>query len=155
LRLDPLREAAHRQALRALLQRGLLGEAKRHYDRMEHLLQAELGVAPAPETQELLRQIRQEPTAAHVPVPTTDIQPAEPMSSADAHVPAATPARPRQFLGDAPLHGPFFGRQHEMSHLRHWLLGEHCRLESVMNFCELGVDLSMLKGWKEKHTQAT
>ena len=31
----------------------------------------------------------------------------------------------------------------------------YLELESVMNFCELGVDLSMLKGWKEKHTQAT
>lgn len=140
LSLDPLREAAHRQVLHTLLQRGLLGDAKRHYDRMEQLLQAELGVAPAPETQELLPQVRQDPVAASDPNSTSDDRTTEAMIGPAANVPAVVvaPPRPRQFLGDAPLHGPFFGRHHELSHLRHWLRGEHCRLVAILGLGGMG-----------------
>ena len=118
LTLDPLRESAHRQLLHSLIRRGLLGDAKRHYVQMEQLLHTELGVAPAPETEELLRQIRQGSAATGAAtVAMTDVLEVE--ETIGPVVPAApsasASAKPRQFLGDAPLHGPFFGREYELS----------------------------------------
>ena len=144
LGLDPLRELAHRQVLRSLLGRGLLGDAKRHYAQMEQLLQAELGVAPAPETAALLRQIRTGSADTGIPSSTSsatsDIEVGEEVigAASDAPVAAPEPVGPRQFLGDAPLHGPFFGRQYELAHLRHWLLDEHCRLVTILGLGGMG-----------------
>ena len=74
------------------------------------------------------------------PSATTDVQVAEEAIGAvnAVHASASAPATPRQFLGDAPLHGPFFGRQHEMSRLRHWLLDEQCRLVAILGLGGMG-----------------
>jgi len=55
---DDLRESAHRQLMLALAHTGHRNEALTHYDEWRALLQAELQVDPAPETQALVEAIR-------------------------------------------------------------------------------------------------
>jgi DNA-binding SARP family transcriptional activator len=58
--LDPLREASHRALMRAYAGAGEKTLALQHYARCSNLLRAELGVAPARETEELrLRLLRE------------------------------------------------------------------------------------------------
>jgi len=54
--LEPYREAGHRQLMRAHLGAGERGEAARVYEGLRRLLAEELGVDPAPETQQVWRQ---------------------------------------------------------------------------------------------------
>ncbi len=56
---DPLREAAHRDLMRAHAARGEPARALRHYDAMTALLKREVGAAPARETAALAATIRQ------------------------------------------------------------------------------------------------
>lgn len=53
IELEPFREAGHRQLMRAYLAAGDRGEAVRVYERLRRLLSDELGVDPAPETQQV------------------------------------------------------------------------------------------------------
>ncbi|MER6161674.1 BTAD domain-containing putative transcriptional regulator [Streptomyces sp. NPDC001868] len=54
LRLDNLRESAHRSVIRIHLQEGNLSEARRAYATCRQVLEQELGVSPAPETTRIL-----------------------------------------------------------------------------------------------------
>jgi DNA-binding SARP family transcriptional activator len=56
--LEPWRESAHRQAMRALALNGQREAALAQYERCRHILAEELGVAPSARTQQLYRQIR-------------------------------------------------------------------------------------------------
>jgi DNA-binding SARP family transcriptional activator len=56
--LEPWRESAHRQAMRALALNGQRQAALAQYERCRHILAEELGVAPSARTQQLYRQIR-------------------------------------------------------------------------------------------------
>ncbi|MEV5886496.1 BTAD domain-containing putative transcriptional regulator [Streptomyces sp. NPDC052020] len=47
IRIEPLRESAHRAAVSAHLAEGNLNEALRHYHAFRHLVRAELGVEPS------------------------------------------------------------------------------------------------------------
>ncbi|MFB7449652.1 BTAD domain-containing putative transcriptional regulator [Streptomyces sp. NPDC056194] len=47
IRIEPLRESAHRAVVSAHLAEGNLNEALRHYHAFQHLLRAELGVEPS------------------------------------------------------------------------------------------------------------
>ena len=58
LRLDPMREDAHRLLMQAYAAAGRSSEAVQHYEECTRLLQAELGVAPDAATQALMRTIR-------------------------------------------------------------------------------------------------
>lgn len=58
LELDPWREEAHQQAMRALWQAGRRSEALAQYDACKRALADQLGVEPSPETQALHNQIR-------------------------------------------------------------------------------------------------
>ena len=58
LRLDPLRESAHRQAIRLYMHLGQRENAVRQYQTCARLLDEELGIAPTAETTELYQQIR-------------------------------------------------------------------------------------------------
>ncbi|MBI2865810.1 MAG: GAF domain-containing protein [Chloroflexi bacterium] len=61
LRIDPLREEVHRSLVYALWASGRRDEAVRQYQACRELLLRELGVAPLPETEQLLERIRQRP----------------------------------------------------------------------------------------------
>jgi TolB-like protein/tetratricopeptide (TPR) repeat protein len=56
--IDPYREQAHRQLLRAFTLAGRRNDALLHYRRLEQRLQIELGVQPEAATRELLESIR-------------------------------------------------------------------------------------------------
>jgi TolB-like protein/DNA-binding SARP family transcriptional activator len=56
--IDPYREQAHRQLLRALSLAGRRNDALLHYRRLEQRLRSELGVQPEAATRELLETIR-------------------------------------------------------------------------------------------------
>src|SRR5215472_8773938 len=58
--LDPLREASHRALMKAYAGTGEKTLALQHYTRCRDLLRAELGVAPARETEELRQRLLQE-----------------------------------------------------------------------------------------------
>lgn len=57
IRLDPLREVAHRQRIRALSGAGNRARALRAYRDLENLLAGELGVPPSPETERLFEEL--------------------------------------------------------------------------------------------------
>jgi predicted ATPase/DNA-binding SARP family transcriptional activator len=59
LELEPWREVAHRQLMRALAYGGQRGAALRQYEECERVLQAELGVSPEEETISLYRAIQE------------------------------------------------------------------------------------------------
>jgi DNA-binding SARP family transcriptional activator len=54
---DPLREDVHRMLMRAYVLSGNRAKAISQYRQCEHILQADLGVEPMPETQALYRQL--------------------------------------------------------------------------------------------------
>ncbi|MCB1376791.1 MAG: hypothetical protein KDK89_00255 [Alphaproteobacteria bacterium] len=70
LEIDPFREDAHREELRALAEMGLKGEAILSYQDFARLLKDQLGVAPAPETTQLIRYLKNE--AGATPVSSQD-----------------------------------------------------------------------------------
>jgi len=57
LRLDPLHESAHRQAMRLYMRLGQREHAIRQYQACQRLLEQELGVAPSAETIDLYQQV--------------------------------------------------------------------------------------------------
>jgi SARP family transcriptional regulator, regulator of embCAB operon len=57
IRIDPLREVAHRQRIRALAGAGNGARALHAYRELESLLDKELGITPSPETQALYDQL--------------------------------------------------------------------------------------------------
>ncbi len=61
LELDPVRESLHSELMYALWASGRRTEAIRQYEVCRRLLQEKFGLAPLPETQELLRRIQASP----------------------------------------------------------------------------------------------
>ena len=73
--LDPLRERSQQLLLRVLARQGHSNLALQQYQQFADLLQTELGVPPAPETERLYQRIRQAriAPAAAIPVETTPL----------------------------------------------------------------------------------
>lgn len=70
LALDPLREDVHRRLIEMCGRAGRRSEALRHYKACVDLLRRELNVAPAPETEALVRRIQAENATDAVAWPT-------------------------------------------------------------------------------------
>jgi hypothetical protein len=69
LRMDPWLEGTHRWIMSLYAWQGQTGRATAQYELCRELLQAELGVEPAAETQQLYRDIMQGTLAAPRPIP--------------------------------------------------------------------------------------
>ena len=69
LRLEPWNEEAHRAVMQALAQLGRPSEALRQYQQAREALREELGIAPGPETERLMMQIRAARSAPSGPAP--------------------------------------------------------------------------------------
>ncbi len=111
LDLDPWREEAHRQLMRALWHNGERSAALAQYERCRETLRAELGVEPAPETTALYTQIRSATAVA---------------SAHDRHratVPQST------LLPDTT---PFIGREAELVRLGDLLANPGCQLLTLV-----------------------
>ncbi|MCA9976054.1 MAG: hypothetical protein KC413_09910, partial [Anaerolineales bacterium] len=102
--LDPLHEPAHQQLIELYLAANQPAAALRHYEKLSELLDAELGVTPAPEIERLLQRL---------PAPGT----------------AAAP--PRTNLPTHDAHTPFIGRAAELAHIEQQLQDAGCRLLTI------------------------
>ncbi len=123
--LDPLREEAHQQIMRALARAGRRDQALAQYERCRQVLAEELGVEPSSETTLLAQAIRaQELETMHFP---TGISTGPP--------PVTEPHRPSL---DRPAHNlpaqstRLIGREEELAHLRAWLLDPEERLVTLV-----------------------
>lgn len=88
--VDPLREPAHRDLIRALAADGRRAEALRHYQMLEQLLDEELGLGPDEESQALAGQLRARSAAT---------------AGSGGHGTAATPVTPLERRTAADLAG--------------------------------------------------
>ena len=109
--LDPLHEPAQRVLMQAYAQAGQQNAALRQFELCRQVLQAELGVEPAAETQALLQQLRRRP-----PTGTT----------------ASAPARRAPPHNLPPDPTPFIGRQEERAQLIAYLTEPAVRLVSIL-----------------------
>lgn len=105
---EPWREEAHRQLMRLLAGQGQRAEAIAQYQACRQVLQTELGVAPAAETETLLAQI------------------------VEGSLPVAASARTatRSYYLPSPT-GPLIGRETEIEHILAQLADPACRLLTV------------------------
>jgi DNA-binding SARP family transcriptional activator len=98
LRMEPWREIAHQQLMRALAGSGQRAAAIGQYHACRSILKAELSLAPDAQTTSLYEQIR-------------DGRPAKPLRGAAAPPLARVAARSQQSAAEiAPLYGPAFER---------------------------------------------
>lgn len=102
LAAQPARERAHRLLVTAYYAAGEQDRALRAYERCRHVLDAELGVRPLPETERVhLAVLAHEPVRDVLPARSTWPAPARPPHTRFARSGAATIAY--QVLGDGPL----------------------------------------------------
>ncbi|HFQ92651.1 MAG TPA: tetratricopeptide repeat protein, partial [Anaerolineae bacterium] len=103
--LDPLHEPAQRLLMQTYAQAGRDSAALRQYELCRQILQAELGVEPAAETQALYRRLRSRPQTETAPAPSHNLPP-EPT--------------------------PFIGRRQELAQLAEFLTGTAVRLLTIL-----------------------
>lgn len=116
--LEPWREKAHRQLMRAFARQGARSEALAQFERCRELLATELAVEVSPETTQLYRQIRSGQLLA-----------AEPLADAPPKTDPATAAGSVSRLHNFPqLFTPFLGRETELEQIRHYLQATPCRM---------------------------
>lgn len=116
LAIDPCREEAHRQTMRALALAGQRSAALAHYATCRRLLAELLGVEPEPETVALYERIQQGQG-----LDSAEIEP---------------PATPRVHL--PPQATPFVGRVHELQQIQEHLADPDCRLLTVLGAGGMG-----------------
>lgn len=107
VRLDPLREEAHGELIRALVAAGRRGDAQRQHRELERMLKEAFGTAPAPELHALLaapaagleRPVAPDPRTGNVS------HPADPQSGSrsTAKLQPAAPSPPEPVGGAVPL----------------------------------------------------
>ena len=109
LEVDPLREEAHRQFMRALALGGQRSAALAQYQTCRRLLSRELGVEPEQETTALYERIRQEATVGVGPAALPELPLVPEVTIPE---PVEAPEAPR------PL---FVAREEELAQLERWL----------------------------------
>jgi predicted ATPase/DNA-binding SARP family transcriptional activator len=111
--MEPWREEAHRQSMRALAFDGQRSAALAQYESCREILAAELGVPPATETTDLYERIRSG---------TLDDRPAD-----------------RRITGTVPVATTsLIGREKALTELKHLLLDPDCRLLTVTGLGGMG-----------------
>ncbi|HEX6509653.1 MAG TPA: BTAD domain-containing putative transcriptional regulator [Chloroflexota bacterium] len=114
--LDPGREEAHRQVIRALARKGQRSEALTYARQARQMLLDTLGVEPAPETVALTEQLRQAETGA-----------------ASAQVTNRSLYAEKTRLHNLPTQlTPFVGRQTELLWIAGQLRDPECRIVSIL-----------------------
>jgi WD40 repeat protein/DNA-binding SARP family transcriptional activator len=124
--LDPFRESAHRQLMRALARGGQHAAALAQYEVCRRILAAELGATPAAETTALYEQIR----ANELRIENEELRNPE-QGTAQFSILNS------QFL-DAPDLGSFYGRAPELALLQRWLVAERCRVVMLLGIGGVG-----------------
>ncbi len=113
LELDPWREQAYRQTMRAYVARGDRSAALAQFEACRRILLAEMNAAPSLETLELYESIR---LNGHGGIPPADKR--------SAHVPLPST--------------PFLGRRHELAELARLLMDPACRLITLVGLGGVG-----------------
>lgn len=129
LEIDPLREEAHRQAMRALALAGREQEAVRHFRTLRDLLRDELDVVPAAATVALLEKVQAGNVAAEVRPGPDRLATAPPLP------------RPQT---------PFLGRDEEMARIAERLDHPDCRLLTLVGPGGVGKTRLALQTAREK-----
>lgn len=151
--LEPWREEAHVQRMRALALSGQSAAALAHYATCVRVLAHELGVAPAPETTALYEQIRaghlrspnlSRPAAVTIASATTGAATTDEAPSGAADEAATTPGVgmsagtvAHDWL-EMPTNTHFQGRRAEVAQLKRWLLDERYRVVAILGMGGLG-----------------
>lgn len=160
LKLDPYREASHRQLMRLLAYRDLPDQALAQFATCRQLLLDELGAEPEAETVALAEQIRRGEANGGAEtglLPTSQPSPSGKEGDAIRNRPSLSlgPAlsdlagkieegmvgeQPKSRLdwGEIPLVGTFFGRDAEMAQLQQWLVEDRYRLVTILGMGGLG-----------------
>lgn len=125
--IDPFRENAHRQVMRALALSGREQEALRQYRSLTELLREELNVKPATETTALFEAIRSRNLVAE---PGRD----------ERAIAASLPA----------YHRPFIGRDEELAQIAERLDNPHCHLLTLVGFGGVGKSRLAVETAREK-----
>lgn len=110
LKLDPLREEAHRSLMRLYSRQGQRSAALQQYQRLARTLRSELGTEPESETEQLLVELSQTPHGAAIQAPPPTLRAGEEMA-ATSDGPAANAA---EHYGCAM---PMIGREAELAAL--------------------------------------
>jgi predicted ATPase/DNA-binding SARP family transcriptional activator len=127
LRLEPWREAAHRQFMRLLALRGQRNAALAQFERCRQTLADELGVEPATETVALYIQIKEGATAITSPTTVTSVK----SVTSVAPVTPAPILRPRfNNLPTPPT--PLIGRSALLAEISDHLRKPACRLLTLL-----------------------
>ncbi len=134
LMLEPWREEAHRQRMRALALSGQPSAALAHYATCVRTLSAELGMPPSQETTALYEQIR----AGKLPEPTAHSTATPPPLPALAHAAPVAHSAPHQDWGGMPHVAIFHGRMAEMAQLQLWLADHRYRVIALLGLGGLG-----------------
>ncbi|MEM7117724.1 MAG: BTAD domain-containing putative transcriptional regulator [Chloroflexota bacterium] len=117
LQIDPLREQTHRQLMQLLALTDRRTDALNQYESCRKLLWNELGVTPAPETEELFAEIYDGRLA-----PETGQETAVILPSASSAINHNLPAQPT----------PFVGREKELANLKTLFAQESTRLLTIV-----------------------
>jgi DNA-binding SARP family transcriptional activator len=113
LQLEPWREPAHRQVMRAYARMGDRGSALAQFERCREQLWDEIGVEPAPET----TQLRDDIKSGHV-------------GSSSAENPVTPPAKPKHNLPADTT--PFIGRKRESAEISAHFTQDQRRLVTIV-----------------------
>ncbi|MFN8443794.1 MAG: BTAD domain-containing putative transcriptional regulator [Caldilineaceae bacterium] len=152
LTLEPWRESAHRQLMRALVATGERSAALTHYESCRQLLLDELGVEPDGETKALVARIREGERGRQGDRETgrqeegkrgrgeDEAQDKLSDSATRAHsgLPTQSAIQNRQDWGDMPEAALLQGRESELRELERWLLSDRCRLVTLVGMGGMG-----------------
>jgi DNA-binding SARP family transcriptional activator len=120
LQLEPWRELAHQQLMRALARSGQRAAAIGQFHACQQVLAAELGIAPDATTVALYEQIRSDKLAPQLGSPPQA---------------AALPDNARRGI---PETGPLYGRDAELAQLQGWLLRDRARVVALLGMGGIG-----------------
>ncbi len=152
LMLEPWREEAHVQRMRALALSGQTAAALAHYATCARVLEEELGVKPAPETTALYEQIRtgqlRNPQAGdstkiaavsqRAPLPSSQPESDPPPPAAPPLATAPTTNAVHYDWAEMATIEQFHGRSAEIAHLKQWLHAAEYRLIAILGMGGLG-----------------
>lgn len=138
LQLDPFREDAHRAVMRVWALRGLPNRALAQYQKLQQLLEENLGLAVDAETAELARQIQ----AGTVEIDTAGHQPEreQPTSVNFLSPPQHTTSEQSNVLdvSEVPIMRFFYGRRQELEQLAQWLVHERSQVIAILGMGGMG-----------------
>lgn len=130
IRLDPLSETTYALLMESFAASGDRNQAMQTYHHCMTTLQEELGLDPSPTLQELYQRLLQEPESlisrsATKPAPSSEITPSDTIS-------------PHCDWGNAPDVRLFYGRAHELTTLKQWIVADCCRVVMLLGMGGIG-----------------